>query len=146
MSVFPILAIASLASAVAVFALFAYQLQWMKKIRLSFPDIDESAFFVALKKHLGSGKIEKKVFAWLDAFFVAVLRVGRWLQAHPAMSKVTSKIKDRADRLLGKNLVIPERETSSVFLKNISAYKKKMQESREGETEEKIDKQENMPG
>ena len=133
MSVFSILAIASLASAVAVFALFAYQLQWMKKIRLSFPDIDESAFFVALKKHLGSGKIEKQVFVWIDAFLRAMLRVGVWLQAHP----VASRLKDRADRLLGKKVVIPERETSSVFLKNISAYKKKMQESREEETEEK---------
>lgn len=124
-------------SAAGILGLFAYRLQWLKKIRVSFPE--ESGRFLDsfLKNGFGNEKIERYASRCWSASRETTIRCTGYLKSH----QITAKIKERADRFLGKRVMIPDRETSSVFLRSIAEHKKKTHEVAEiGDI-----KDENMP-
>ncbi len=133
-----ILVALSILSAVAVFLLLTRKWWRLKNLKVSFPDIDESFVIVLLKKTFGNAKLEKRISFWWGKTRMFAFQLARRFKE----STVALKIKEKTDHLLGKSRAIPEKETSSVFLKSIAEHKKKMQE----EEVEKIDKPENMPG
>ncbi|MBI3019918.1 MAG: hypothetical protein HYY60_01160 [Parcubacteria group bacterium] len=126
-----IFAIIAAVSTAGILGLFAYRLQWIKKIRVSFPETSEHFFVSLLQYGFGNEKIEKYASRCWDVSQDAVVRCAAYVKSHG----LTLKMKDRVDRFLGKSAAIPDRETSSVFLKSIAEHKKKMQEEEEVESE-----------
>ena len=126
-----IFAIVSAVSAVAIIALLTRTWWSLKNLRVSFPAIGESAASAFLKKTFGSGKLEKKAVLWWGKSRTVAL----WLSARFLESRFVAKLKEKVDRILGKKMAIPDRETSSVFLKSIAEHKKKTREEEEVESE-----------
>ena len=121
-----IFAAVSIFSAAGIALLLTRKWWGLKNLRVSFPDIGESAVSVFLKKSFGNAKLEKRFsLLWkrteaiIFQFFVYFKK-----------SRIVAKIKEKTDHILGKSRVIPERETSSVFLKSIAEHKKKTQEGK----------------
>ena len=144
MSFIFIFAIVAAVSTAGILGLFAYRLQWIKKIRISFPETSEHFFDSLLQHGFGNEKIEKYTSRCWNVSQDVVVRCAAYAKGHNLTLKIKDKIKDRVDRFLGKKMTIPDRETSSVFLKSIAEYKKKMHEREEGEGE--TDKADNVPG
>lgn len=122
-----IFAIVAAVSAAGILGLFAYRLQWIRKIRISFPETGEHLLDSFLRNGFGNEKIEKYASRCLDVSQDVAVRCAAYAKSH----NLTLKAKDRIDRFLGKKTLIPDRETSSVFLKSIAEYKKKMHEEEE---------------
>jgi len=128
MSPILILGIAGAFSTVGIFFLFAYRLHWLRKIRISFPEtFGESFFDRFLKAAFGNEKVERFLLRWGRNARRLFLFLVQYASEHP----LTIKAKDRMDRLLGKKATIPERETSSFFLKSIAEHKRKMRAEEE---------------
>ncbi len=133
MSLIFIFAIVAVVSAAGIFGLFAYRLQWIKKIRISFPETSEHFFDSLLQHGFGNEKIEKYASRCWNVSQDVVVRCAVYAKSHNLTLKVKEKIKDRVDRFLGKKVAIPDRETSSAFLKSIAEHKKKMKEEEQQE-------------
>lgn len=114
-------------SAAGVLGLFAYRLQWLKKIHLSFPETGEHFLNSLLQHGFGNEKIEKYASRCWEASQKILFQCAAYTKEH----KLTLKIKDRVDRFLGKKTEIPDRETSSIFLKSIAEYKNKPRDEEE---------------
>ena len=127
MSLILIFAIIAAVSTAGILGLFAYRLQWIKKIRVSFPETREHFFNSLLQRGFGNEKIEKYASRCLDISQDVMAQCATYVKGHG----LTLKMKDRMDRFLGKSAAIPDRETSSAFLKSIAEHKKKMHEEEE---------------
>ncbi len=126
-----IFSIAAALSSAAIVGLFAYRLQWIKKIRISFPETSERFFDSLLKHGFGNGKIEKYASRCMSVSQDVAVRCALYARNHNLTLKIKNKVKNRVDRFLGKSAAIPDRETSSVFLKSIAEYKKHTHEEEE---------------
>ena len=131
LSLISVLAILSVISAAGVCLILTRKWWSLKNLKVSFPDVGESALSVFLKKTFGNAKLEKRISLWWGRSNALALR----LAARFKESAVALKIKEKADHILGKSRAIPEKETSSVFLKSIAEHKKKTREEEEEEVE-----------
>ncbi len=122
-----IFAVLSILSAAGVALILTHKWWSLKNLKVSFPDIGESSISVFLKKTFGNGKFEKKISSWWGNIRIFAFQ----LTARFNQSGIAVKIKEKTDHFLGKSRAIPEKETSSVFLKSIAEHKKKTQEEQE---------------
>ena len=127
MSLIAIFGILALVFTTAVVGMFLYRFRWLQRMRISFPDLDGSFFDKMIAAVFGGGKIEK-----------FLTRQGKWLlasalatAAYCRETRLAYWMEDRVQRILGKKKTIPERETSSFFLKSIAEHKRKMRAEEE---------------
>lgn len=114
-------------STAGILGLFAYRLQWLKKLHLSFPETGEHFLNSLLQHGFGNEKIEKYASRSWKISQKILIQCAVYAKEHA----LTLKVSDRIDRFLGKKMEIPARETSSVFLKSIAEYKNKPREAEE---------------
>lgn len=119
-----ILALVSILSLAVVMTVLTRKWWSFKHLKISFPEIGEPPFSIFLKKTFGNAKLEKQiVLCWKKTE-----RVVAQVFKQVGESRVALKIKEKTDHILGRNMVIPERETSSAFLKSIAEHKRKTQQ------------------
>ena len=127
MSFILVFALVSFVTAFGIILMLGYRWLKIKDTKVSFPeDFHESFFDILLKKLFSDEKLEKQIIKQCS------LAGNRAIQSIAQLRQniVLMRARNRTHYFFRKRKVVPEKKTSSLFLKSIAEHKRKAHEEK----------------